>query len=477
MSRRRGTDALSVWRLLVLALPFVLAAPSAAQTVQPPAEPLTLQAALTYASDHYPSIRAALEQTRAATSQVRVAQATSLPRLDAVWQTNRATANNVFGQVLPQSVIPAMSGPVLPSASGASVWGSAVGALLSWEPVDFGIRAAAVDEAQQVASQAGANEAVTRLAVQAAVGAAFLAVAQADHAVIAAEADVQRRDVLARAAHVLADNQLRPGADASRADAERAGALTRAIQARQAAAVARIDLARLLGLPSASIAIEASGVAAAPAASVDVSGTAPDHPSARAQLAAVHVAQAREMVIGASNRPRVLLQSALFARGTGAATDGAFNGGANGLLPERVNWAAGVQVVVPNLFEYAPLRARRAAAAALTRANQARYDESLLAVTAQQRRAEAVVDATRAVAENTPLQVAAARLSEQQARARYEAGLGSLMEVADSQSLLAQSEYQDLAARIDVWRSLLDQAAAHGDFTPLLNQLTAGGGR
>ena len=51
---------------------------------------------------------------------------------------------------------------------------------------------------------------------------------------------MQRRDVLARAAHTLADNQLRPGAEASRADAERAAAQTRAIQARQAA-TARAD--------------------------------------------------------------------------------------------------------------------------------------------------------------------------------------------------------------------------------------------
>ncbi len=67
-----------------------------------------------------------------------------LPRLDSLWQSNRATANNIFGQVLPQSVIPAMSGPVLPSASGQSVWGSATGALFSWEPFDFGLRDATV---------------------------------------------------------------------------------------------------------------------------------------------------------------------------------------------------------------------------------------------------------------------------------------------------------------------------------------------
>ena len=187
-----------------------------------------------YALDHYPTVRAALEQVTASTANVSVAKAASLPRFDSVWQTNRATANNVFGQLLPQSVLPSISGPVLPSASGQSVWGSAVGGLFSWEPVDFGLRSAVVGEAEASVARARADEGLTRLAVQNAVGGAFLSVVSAQQALAAADADVQRREVLARAAHTLADNQLRPGAEASRADAELAAARTRAIQARAA---------------------------------------------------------------------------------------------------------------------------------------------------------------------------------------------------------------------------------------------------
>ena len=110
---------------------------------------LTLVQALQYAVDHYPTVRAAVEQVNASTANVSVARGSYLPRFDWVWQTNRATTNNVFGQLLPQSVLPSISGPVLPSASGQSVWGSAVGGLLSWEPVDFGLRSATVREAAE----------------------------------------------------------------------------------------------------------------------------------------------------------------------------------------------------------------------------------------------------------------------------------------------------------------------------------------
>ncbi len=191
----------------------------------------TLDQAIQYAVDHYPTVRAALEQVNVSTAGVTVARAAYLPRLDSLWQSNRATANNIFGQVLPQSVIPAMSGPVLPSASGQSVWSSATGALFSWEPFDFGLRDATIVGAEATVTRARAGEALTRLDVQGAVGAAFLGILAAQRAVTATQADFERRDVLARTVHTLVDNQLRPGAEASRANAERAAAQTRDIQA------------------------------------------------------------------------------------------------------------------------------------------------------------------------------------------------------------------------------------------------------
>ena len=77
------------------------------------------------------------------------------------------------------------------------------------------------------------------------------------------------------------------------------------------------------------------------------------------------LARARETVLTKTDRPRLYLQSSVSARGSGAHTDGIFDGGADGLGLDRANWAAGVQVVFPNLFDFSTLRSRRAAAGAL----------------------------------------------------------------------------------------------------------------
>jgi len=226
----------------------------------------------------------------------------------------------------------------------------------------------------------------------------------------------------------------------------------------------------VLGVTGGPVAID--GTPLVDRVPADASAAAPAmHPLTQVRQAAVDVARAQEDILSRTDWPRVYFQSSVFARGSGANANGQLDGGFSGLGLDRANWAAGVQVVFPNAFDFTSLRARKAAAAASARIETARYDEALLAVTSEQQAAAAMVQAARAVAANTPVQLAAARQSEAQAGARYQAGLASIVEVADAQSLLAQAEVQDQLARIDVWRALLAQSAAHGTLSPFVSLL------
>ena len=170
--------------------------------------------------------------------------------------------------------------------------------------------------------------------------------------------------------------------------------------------------------------------------------------------------------------PRLYLQSSVFARGSGANANGTLDGGPGdsvGLGLERANWAAGFQIVFPNLFDFSSLSARKAAAAASARVETARHDEALLQIASERQTASVMVRAARAIAANMPVQVAAASQSVTQATARYQAGLASIVEVADAQSLVAQSDVQDQIARVDVWRALLAQAVADGAIGAVLD--------
>lgn len=447
---------------------------STAQSDKPQEKTFTLEEAVNFALKNYPAVRAAMERENAARAGVSLARTRYLPRLDSLWQSNRATRNNIFGLLLPQSLVPSISGPVLATSNNDSVWGSAGGLLFSWEPFDFGYRRAATRAAQAADHQASAEEAMTRLEVAAAAADAFLALLAAQERVRAGQADVERWQVLAKAVHVLAENELRPGADASRGDAELAGARIQLIRAQELERASRATLAAVLGIAGTDVRIDAGSLLSPPPSGALAAAALSAHPLAKAERAKVEEAQSRVQAEGRSYVPRFNFQSAISGRGSGANTDGSVAGGLNGLGLERANWAFGLTVTFP-LFDFAAVHARKQMEAANERAEAARYDQTVQDLTGQVEKARAAWESARLVAENTPTQLQAAQATGIQARARYQAGLGTIVEVADAQRLLVQAETEEALARLSVWRGLFAVAAAQGDLQPFFQVLRAQG--
>ena len=283
----------------------------------------------------------------------------------------------------------------------------------------------------------------------------------------AAQAGVDRAGVLVRTITAQVDAQLRPGADAARADAELAAARTQWIQAQQAADVARATLSQFVGLDPGQVALDVSTILQPPPAG-DIPALDPaKNPVALEQNAVVEETVARLRVLERSYFPRFYLQGAAYARGSGAETSGRILGGLNGLAPTTQNYALGFSVTFP-LSDLPSLRAREATQSAAIRSQQARSAQIATDLRAQWNRAVAVLNGARRVAANTPIQVSAARTASGQATARYHAGLGTIAEVADTERLLTQAEIDDALARLAVWRGLLAVAAAAGDIQPFV---------
>jgi outer membrane protein TolC len=120
------------------------------------------------------------------------------------------------------------------------------------------------------------------------------------------------------------------------------------------------------------------------------------------------------------------------------------------------------------LFDWFSVRQRRRIEAETERAELATYDRIVQELSSQSEQARAEIEGARRVAANTPIQLASARVLDQQSRARYDAGLATIIEVADAQRLLLQSEVGDAVARLGVWQALVADAAARGDFADLV---------
>jgi len=453
--------------LLGLCLAAGVTQPAAAQPTPRPAFPITIQQAIQYATDHYPSIAASVARVSAQESGVDLARTSYLPRVDSSLQINRATRNNVAGLLLPGVTIPAISGPVSDLTSSSMIWGSAAGLSLSWEAFDFGQRGATVDLAQILVKRANAGAALTRLDVGVKTADAFLRLAAAQETAKAARANLERQQVFANSVAALVKNQLRPGADDSRAQAELAFARIQVIQSEQAEQIARATLAQWLGAAPADVQIASGPLLATLPPLPPASPAVATHPLAETQMANVETSRALQHVFEKSYVPRINLQTAFSLRGTGATAAGINLGGGRGLAFDTPNWALGVTATMP-LFDWFSLRERSKIEAQNERAEVATYDRVVQELSTQATQARAEMDGARRVAENTPIQLSAARILEQQSRARYDAGLTAILEVAESQRLLLQAEVGDAVARLSVWRALVAEAAAKGDISGLV---------
>ena len=449
----------------------------AQNSVKAPESPLTLDQAVSFALANYPAVRASMERALASKAGVSLSRTAYLPRTDLLWQSNRATRNNIFGLYLPQTVVPPVSGPVLSSTSDRGVWGSMAGLLLSWEPFDFGYREANVEVARAAQGRANAELSLTKLEVAGAVGDAFLRLAAAQEQVQAAAADVDRRQVLATSVHALVKEELRPGADASRVDAELAAAKIQLIRAQEVEREGEATFAEMLGIPGTKVAISADSLLTASPAAYGSQEPLANHPAALAANSTLSETKAREKVLSKSYYPRFNLQGSFSGRGSGANTDGTFGTGTDGLDLMRHNWAVGLTATF-SVLDFPALHFKKQVEQSNERAQQAEYNKTVQNLTAQAERAKAAYDSAVLVSQNTPVELEAARLGEKQASARYQAALAPIVEVAEAQRLLLQAETDDNVARLTVWRAMLGQALAEGNVDPFLALVrSAAGGK
>jgi len=480
MNQYKQADRHSCTRTLLCSLMFSVAIVAAgAQTAAPQitpvsGNPLSITEVVQSALRDYPLVHITQEELNASAANIRLARTAYLPRIDGLAQFNRATRNNVFGTLLPQNTLPSISGPVIDSNNGGSVWGSATGLLINWQPFDFGLRHANVEAARAAKDKADAAVQRSQLEVGTAAADSFLTLIAARQTEKAAAAAVDNWDVLQRSTHALASAQLRPGADESRIDAERAMAQTQLVYARQAEELGLAALAKFIPhADDSGIAFDTSRLLnELPGSAEEEQPFKSDqHPMMAEQKAATAQSSAQLHATERSWVPQFNLEGAGYARGTGAETNGQRLAGANGLAPNVQNYAVGVNVTFP-FMDFASIHAREGAQAATLRANKAGEELADRNLQEQFARAKATLRAAREIAVNTPIEVKSAHIAFDQARARYQAGLAPIDDVAQAQRLVVQAEIDDSIARLNVWRALLQFDAARGDIQPFLQAVS-----
>lgn len=429
---------------------------------------LPLKEAVRRAAERYPSVRVSQAQVTEAAAAISLARTAFLPRVDATAQVNRATANNVFGLMMPNSIIPPISGPQIDGDQARNVFGTAIGMLVSWEPFDFGRRQADVDVSAAAKARAEAAVVRTKLDVSAAAADAYLTALAAEQAVAAARAGIQRNREFEKVLEALTRSQLRPATDLARIQADTIGVEAQVARAEQSVAQTRALLEQYTGGPVKEL--DGAGFLAREVEVAAGAGITAAHPQLLEQQRSIEEIIARMKSIDKSWYPRFAVQGAAFGRGTGARVNGPFAGGGYGLYPDHGNWALGFSATLP-VMDYKQLRARKEIELQRQTRETARRELVERELSGRLAQAKAQLDGARRVSELAPRQAAQLRMVLEQTQARYRAGLGTILEVADAQRQLTQAEIEAALARLAVWRAELAVAYAQGDLEPFLARI------
>ncbi len=437
----------------LLAALLIAAAPSTDDIA--PAAPrmraMTLEQALGYAREHQPSIQAAKARVEAALAQRAVPRALWYPRLGATAQLLGASASNTTASYL------AAPGVDLPRIGGTKVQtdlGTYQSTLLAvgarQEVFDFGRIGAlsAIAEAGAEAERGREREAWLDLALS--VEESFLGVLAARNVLATAQSAEERARVIRETAAAGVGAGLRKPIELARAEAELSRSAVGRIRAQASVASAQALFAAVVGVPDQQL--EAAGEApASKEPSLDEAIVrAQDHDpvlaEGRSELAR-QVATTR--AIAAEQRPDLQATATFSLRAGGAPPSSGET--RSGWLPEVPNWDLGLLFSWP-LYDQA-VRAREAVSAQLedVRRSELAALEQRLGARVQQLYLD--LQAARQALPALESAVAAAKANYDQANARFQAGLGTSVELAEGQQLLAEAEVQLALGRFDCSRA------------------------
>ena len=407
---------------------------------------MTLSEALAFARSHQPAVRAALARIEAQAQQARIPSAQWYPQIAASAQLFAATAHNTTGTYVsaPSIDIPRIGAT---RATDSGSWRPEPSTLVALgvkqELFDFGriaAQTAALDAFTDVERQRARAVALdVRFNVEEAYFAVFAA-----KAVLKASEDAYDRSLAHRElARAGVTSGMRSPIEQTRADADLANFDIGRIRAQGGLVQAQTVFAASVGVsdPLLDVSNAPPTPADLPNLSEAIQRAESRDPRLAEALAQLRAAEQAARAIGSEGRPNLSLTATLSGRagaaqpsGTGSNPDG------GGFVPRVANWDVGAVLSWP-LFD-GTLSARTEAARAVVRVRREEIGFVRERERAAIREAYAAVEVARTVIPSLRRAADAARANYEQADARFKAGLGTSVELADAEGLRAAAEIQ-----------------------------------
>lgn len=426
----------------------------------------SLHSMLSLAETNYPLLKSKALGVQAAQKDADISRSTFIPALDAAYQLNYATYNNITGMAWPQYMVP-ISGPPSPSNTMSGVFGSAAALLLNWQPVSFGQRQAQVSYSKAGARYAAADAQYEIFQHKIKVINAYLDVLAISQLVKAGEENILRTDTNLSLVRTLVQTGIRPGADSSLFRSEAAKAKIDLLNIQSLKAQTLINLSLLLATDSLPAFSDTTYFNTLPAGYI-----APDsiqNPVLSLYSAMAQLQIEKKKTLARTTMPTLGVWGTTYARGSGIQYNGDVKT-TDGLAFQRYNYGVGVQLSVP-ILQFARLKPQLQQQDFLIKASREKLNEMALQIKKQQELAAVTFSNALAVARESPVFYESAAFSYHALQSRYQSGLANISDLIQAQYALAKAQADNATAYIAVWKAFLYKAVAGGDLQPFLNQV------
>jgi outer membrane protein TolC len=451
--------------LAVFLIPFILIIVPGISNAQ--SAKLSIKETMDKVQHNLPQLEAYRQQAAATKENISLAKNSLVPDLTAGYQVNVASYNNITGMSYPGFLLP-ISGP--PSASNKMdfVPGTALGALVKWNPFTFGQRNAAIEMAAAQYKQANASYNEQSFQYQYTAVNLYLEILYLKQVLRISSAVADRYKVSLEQSLVLAKNGLKPGIDTAQFQSVIVQTEIDYLQTEKTYLQKLEELTRLTGMDVPENVVLTDSVLK-PSLSIQDSSAFNNHPWLLNLEAQRNITSAGLKEIQHAWMPQLDIWGNVYARGSGVDAHGIVNK-ADGWGLSRTNAGIGLQLSFP-VLQFSKVNIRKKQYQSLLKSDEARLAQARLDISKQIESASLQYRQDAKIAAKTPLQLKIATDVYEGLKLSYEAGLIDYTRLYQSQYELTKAEFSNAAAQLQLWRSVLSIAIAKGNLALFTEQL------
>lgn len=434
---------------------------------------LPLSALLSGVSEKAPSLIADSSAIAIRKSMANDTKYNWLPNLNLDYQADMGTNNNVSGSYFGFGVVPSNSGGVRTTNLSNAALSNLGVAALDWEIYNFGGYKAQNKVAQSDIKLARDQYKLSKYQLQATAIDKYLQLYNYQNLTRIQKEDITRNQQIRSSIEALAKSGVRAGVDTSIADAELSKSRLILIELTNRYQQVQLQLSALSGIPYQNIIADSLLVKPLLALTQQVAAMSNDilsHPLIGYYQSLYQNSKERENLVKKTYLPKVMVEGAVWGRGSSLSNASDFNPLYQGWGLTRTNYLVGIGLSY-NLTNLVKKRLKLNTQISNTIYEENRLTEQKVSLETNNRQSAVELQTALKRLDEIPHQLSASQAAYRQKYSLYKNGLINLIELNIAQELLYRAEADYENAKYEFCHAIFEKAITQNQVEPLLTSL------